>query len=430
MKVLLINYTDAGGGAAIAALRLVTALNEHGIYARLGVTDKRTCSPYSFVLPQKRHFVFYQFFAKTLRFLRRLSKLFFKCIPNPFKFRTSNKILHSTNFHSQTDINWINNSDFDIVNLHWIIGTICNIDIAKIKKPIVWTMHDSWPCCGAEHHPNLLENDTRWKEGYYRYNKPLTTKGSDLCRKVWNQKKKYLSKKEIVFTAPSNWECDILRSSALFGTRECTVIPNIVDHKIFCPKGKTSLREAFNLPNDKIILGFGAAYDIDDPKSMKGSYYLIEALNKLSNPENYFLVIFGPAGVAFTSNVSIPFFSSGFISNQNILACLYSICDCIINPSLIENLPNICLEALFCGVPAVAFDVGGTSDIIEHEKTGFLATPYKPEELAQGIEWCSEHNEELSQNCLEKAKIDFDESRIIHDYITAYSDALKKTTTN
>ena len=43
MKILLINFTDAGGGAAIAAVRLVTALNEQGIYARLGVSEKKIC---------------------------------------------------------------------------------------------------------------------------------------------------------------------------------------------------------------------------------------------------------------------------------------------------------------------------------------------------------------------------------------------------
>ena len=428
MKVLLINYTDAGGGAAIAALRLVTALNEHGIYARLGVKDKRTCSPYSFVLPQKHHCVFFNFFSKTLKYLRRLSKLFCKHIPNPFRFQTSNRILHSTNFNSDTDINWINNSEFDIVNLHWIIDTICNKDIAKITKPIVWTMHDSWACCGAEHHPNLIENDTRWKDGYFRYNKPKSTIGTDLCRKVWNQKKKYLSSKEIVFTAPSNWEHDILKSSALFGHCKCNVIPNIVDQTVFCPKDKTTLREAFNIPKNKTVLGFGAAYDIDDPKSMKGSYYLIEALKKLSNPEDYFLVIFGPAGVVFTNNISIPFFSSGYISNPNILACLYSVCDCIINPSLIENLPTTCLEALFCGVPSVAFNVGGTGDIVVHKETGWLATPYKEQELAAGIEWCSEHAEELSKNCLKKAKNDFDTDKIIEEYISVYSDVLSHKT--
>ena len=67
MKILLINYTDAGGGAAIASLRLVTALNEHGFYARLGVKEKKTSSPYVFELPKKKQSIF----------LRKASKTFF-----------------------------------------------------------------------------------------------------------------------------------------------------------------------------------------------------------------------------------------------------------------------------------------------------------------------------------------------------------------
>ena len=38
---------------------------------------------------------------------------------------TTNNILHSTNLKSKIDVNWINNSDFDIVHLHWINNEIC-----------------------------------------------------------------------------------------------------------------------------------------------------------------------------------------------------------------------------------------------------------------------------------------------------------------
>ena len=164
MKVLLINYTDAGGGAAIAALRLVNALNENGIYARLGVKIKKTSSHYVFELPRKQPGIFTKLKRKiTLRF----HNLF-------FRFETTNRLLHSTDFSSDTDIDWINQSEYDVLNLHWIIDTVSIRDIAQIKKPLVWTMHDSWPCCGAEHHPNLAETDTRYKDGYLRRNKPKT----------------------------------------------------------------------------------------------------------------------------------------------------------------------------------------------------------------------------------------------------------------
>ena len=423
MKILLINYTDAGGGAAIAALRLVSALNEHGINARLGVKEKRTSSPYVFELPKKKQNIFLRKASKAFFYF---SKIFAPCTKS-FKprFITSNRIIHYTNYKSKTDINCINDSDFDIINLHWIIDTISIKDISKIKKPIVWTMHDSWPCCGAEHHPNFFENDTRWKTGYYPNNKPKSTKGIDLCRKVWLQKKKYLIGKEIFFTTPSRWEADILSSSSLFSKCNCQIIPNLIPEKVFYPRNKKAAREMYNIPNDKIIIGFGAAYDIDDPKSMKGSFYLLETLKQLKNPEKFFLVVFGPAGDAFTSEISIPFFASGYISNFNILASLYSVCDIVVNPSLIENLPTICLEALFCGIPSVAFDVGGTSDIVKHKKTGFLATPFKPEELAQGIEWCTKNLTELSDNCLKKAKTDFCEENIIKEMLNCYKSCIE-----
>ena len=421
MKVLLINSSDAGGGAAIAAVRLLNALNENGVYARLGVLKKKSSSPYVFELPQKRKLIKNSKLEKILKILSdKIYNIILNCV-----FKTTNGIKHTTNFHSETDINWINGSDFDIVNLHWISGVVCNKDIAKIKKPIVWTMHDSWPCCGAEHHPNVAEDDKRWKEGYYRKNKPVTTKGIDLCRKVWNQKKRYLSNKNIVFITPSRWEREVLKTSALFGHCKCEVIPNIVEHNVFYPRNRKDARKLLGIPADKTVIGFGAAYDIDNPKSMKGSYYLIEALQKLQNTKKYYLVIFGPASDAFTSRVHIPLFASGYISHPAILATIYSVCDVFVNPSLIENLPTTCLESICCGVPVVAFNVGGTSDIVVHKETGWLATPYKSEELAEGVEWCEKNKRKLSKNCLEKSKICFDEVETIKKYITVFSDLLK-----
>lgn len=416
MKVLLINSSDAGGGAAAASVRLVNALNENGVYARLGVLNKKSSSPYVFKLPQKRKIIKNSKLEKILRILSdRIYNTILNCV-----FKTTNGIKHTTNFHSETDINWINNSDFDIVNLHWISGVVCNKDIAKIKKPIVWTMHDSWPCCGAEHHPNIIEGDTRWKEGYYRNNKPATTKGIDLCRKVWGQKKKYLSNKDIVFIAPSRWEREVLKTSALFGHCKCEVIPNIIDHNVFHPKDKRLARRLLGIPTDKTVIGFGAAYDIDNPKSMKGSYYLIEALQKLKNHGKYFLVIFGPASDSFTSRIQLPFFASGYISNPAILATIYSVCDVFVNPSLIENLPTTCLESISCGVPVVAFDVGGTSDVIVHKETGWLATPYKSEELAKGVGWCEKNRAMLSKKCIKRKILDFDEKFNVKKYIDIF----------
>lgn len=429
MKILLLNAFDTGGGAAQAAVRLVEALNQHNVNATLGVIDKKSLCPYVFEVPKKKQ-------NKALYYIRCFFNLVFQSLSIIFdspltflhlKFNTTNNILHSKNNSSIIDINWINKSDFDVVNLHWICGNMISIkDISRITKPIVWTLHDSWPCCGAEHHQNLLENDKRYQTGYFRNNKPKTTIGPDICRKVWNKKRKYLMNKNITFIAPSKWEQDTLKSSYLFKDKECFCIPNIIDHEIFYQKNSNQIRAMYNIPLNKKILGFGAACDINDPKAVKGSYYLFEMLKKLKNPELYYLVIFGPTNSVFAQNINIPFLSTGYIENTTILSTIYNACDIFICPSIVENLPYTCLESICCGVPVVAFDVGGNSDIIEHKVNGYLAKPYDTQELANGVNYCLDNRKELSENCLLKAKKDFDTEKTIDKYIQTYESVMRK----
>ena len=180
MKILLLNYTDAGGGAAIAAYRFAYALHSAGQEVTLGVADKRTASPLVKDLSFKR--TFFQKVQKKL--LSKIEEFLSK------HFETSNKIQHSLNIYSRINIDDINKSDYDIVHLHWVNNNMISVrDIARIKKPLVWTMHDSWPFCGAEHHPNILENDERFITGYTTHNKSDTTRGFDICKIIYNLKK-------------------------------------------------------------------------------------------------------------------------------------------------------------------------------------------------------------------------------------------------
>ncbi|MDD6488052.1 MAG: glycosyltransferase [Spirochaetales bacterium] len=418
MKILHLNYTDTGGGAAIAALNLVEEQNKNDIDAKLGVIEKQTASQFVISVAKKRNVL-----IKIIDTINFIFDYMRKCInPSPFLFfKTTNGILHSKNNKTLADIKWINNSDFDVVHLHWINSNMLTVkDIAKIKKPIVWTMHDSWPFCGAEHHPNVLENDNRYQSGYYRNNKPKSTHGIDLCRKVWNKKKKYLQNKEIVFISPSTWERDCLKQSKLFSNKQCFVIPNIIQKDIFRPLDKIAVRNFLQIPNDKKIIGFGAAYDVDNPRGIKGSYYLLQLLNKLPVSDDYFLVIFGSVSADFTSKINVPFFASGFVHNPLILAQLYNACDCFILPSLIESFGLTTCESICCGIPVVAFDVGGTNDIIKHKTNGYLARPYDVDDLLAGVEYCIENYGTLSINCLEKAKKDFDNDIIIKQHLEVY----------
>lgn len=59
--------------------------------------------------------------------------------------------------------------------------------------------------------------------------------------------------------------------------------------------------------------------------------------------------------------------------------------DLFVLPSATEGLSNALLEALSCGLPAVATDVGGASDVIIHGTNGWLIRPDQPCELEKAI---------------------------------------------
>ena len=425
MKVLFLNYSDNFGGASIAARRLFTQLYKYNIDITFGTIEKNINDSINLLsINKKWDNIFKRYFL--FRIIKKIYLYITTVKINIFK--TSNPVFHSENKNTLIDIDSINKSDYNIIHFHWINADMISIeDIAKIKKPVVWTMHDCWPFCGAEHYPNILENDNRFFEGYTKANKPYTTLGPDICRKTWERKKKSWKDFTFNFISPSNYEKKSFDNSALFKNNHstCRVIPNIVPCNIFKPIDKIFLKNIYQIPLEKIIIGFGAAYDITYEKSIKGGYLLIEALNKIKNKSNYHFVVFGNADIKFLEKIEIPIFFSGFITNPLILVGIYNLCDVIVCPSLQENLPNICLESLFCGIPVAAFNTGGIPDIVEHRKTGYLANCFDTEDLFNGIMYCIDNYYELSQNSITKAQTDFNNETVIKKHIELYESVLR-----
>lgn len=69
------------------------------------------------------------------------------------------------------------------------------------------------------------------------------------------------------------------------------------------------------------------------------------------------------------------------------LAKFYKISLITVIPSIWENFPNVCLEAMLFKSAVIASRVGGLTEIIEHKKTGILVTPGNAAELARWIVW-------------------------------------------
>jgi glycosyltransferase involved in cell wall biosynthesis len=416
MKITHISFSDIHGGAARAAYRLHQSLQQIDITSTMQVWSKGSGD--TTVLGNS---------SKTGRILTEVRSGLGMIANSTLK--VANPARHSIDLLPSGWVAALNSSDVDVVNLHWIgAETISIREIAQIRKPIVWTLHDMWAFCGAEHYTDD-GIDARWRHGYRANNRPRDESGFDL--NYWTAKRKQRHwRNPFNIVCPSNWLAGCVRDSALMKGWPISVIPNPLDLDRFYPIDKQLARQLLNLPQDKALVLFGAVGGGDDPR--KGSDLLIAALEQLKTKlsQELELVIFGQSRPASVAELGFPIRYTGHLHDEISLALLYSAVDVFVAPSRQDNLPNTVVEALACGTPTVAFKIGGMPDLIVHHRSGYLALPYDINDLAQGIQWVVER--QLQDNSLgvaarQSAELTFHPRIVAKQYEEVYQAAMAVT---
>ena len=413
IKVLHLSTSELTGGAAIAASRLNDAMNKSDIkiQSKLRVIYKQSDNP--------------NVIETTSNFAKFINKVKCKISLNIQKLqKTDNKVLHSISFFSSSILKEINNSEADIINLHWIQGEMLSVkDIGLISKPLVWTLHDSWAFSGSEHYPaNLL--DRRYIEGYLKQNRNTKSNGIDIDRIIWLWKKNYWKNKFSII-CPSEWLTDCAKDSFLFRDRKVIKIPNLAPMNTFKPLSKDLSREFFGLSKKSKLILFGALGGTQDFR--KGWDLLEIALKKISNEmKNIEIVIFGQEKPNKLPEINCPLIYLGRIKNNNILAHLYSSADVMVVPSRIESFCQVASEAQSCGLPVVSFNTTGLKDVVSHKKTGYLCEAFNPNSLVDGVYWVLQNKEikNIRKQARKRAKSLWDEEKVVTQYFNFYKKSL------
>lgn len=413
MKILLLNTYDISGGAAIAAYRLLKGLQQNGVQAQMLVQSKKS-DDYSVTGPQIK---WKKAFGKLRPIIDSVPVRFYK---QRKKIIFSSAILPDNIFKKMQDINP------DIVHLHWIAGGFVKIEtLAKINKPIVWTLHDSWAFTGGCHIPFDCKKYIKSCGCCPTLN---SNKKNDLSSKIWRRKEKSWKNLDLTIVTPSSWLGECAKKSSLFSQTRVEVIPNGIVLNRFKPIDKNIARDILCLPKDKRLILFGAMSAIDDQN--KGFYLLKEAFNKISSKENkdIELVIFGSSKPKNEEDLGFKTHYLGHLNDEISLALVYSAADVMIVPSIQEAFGQTASESLACGTPVVAFGNTGLSDIVEHQKNGYLAKSFDTGDLAYGIKWVLEDDKrwkKLSENAREKVVNEFDIINVAKRYVDLYKDILK-----
>lgn len=415
MKVLSVNTNDAHGGAARAAMRIMQGVQQHGVEKQMLVKEKHTQDtavvPLQQFLPKNRLYRLADWVAQKVKnkYHHMLWRPYSKTKENVFMSDSRGTRLCGA----------LQRLDYDVLHLHWINQRFIKLQDLPKNKPIVWTLHDSWPFCGVCHY--FLDCE-RYQTHCGDCPMLHSGKEKDLAYRIFEEKLRAYQDLNLHIVTPSNWLGECAKQSALFGRFPVTVIPNCLDTEVYRPLSEQEIDERLSLTIQrnpalyaveravgekaiKPLLLYGAVAAATD--KIKGFKYLLSAL-KLLDQQGFEanLVVFGASESDLPmqfEHINVHFV--GYISDTDILVTLYNLADVMVVPSLTENLSCAIMESLSCATPVCCFAIGGNGDMVEHQVNGYLARKNDAEDLAQGIRWCLENNKDGSLSAAAEKKV-------------------------
>ena len=164
------------------------------------------------------------------------------------------------------------------------------------------------------------------------------------------------------------------------------IVPNGIVLDDYLPRGvRDEIRARFGLlPRDLLIAVIGRL------SAEKGCFDMIEAFVEVAChlPYAHLVVIGeGPLEAKIRGRVDDANLQhrTHFPGHQTDVRPFYEAADMVVSPSHTEGVSNVILEAMAFGKPVVATRVGGTPEIVEHERSGLLVEAQNPSELAAAI---------------------------------------------
>jgi glycosyltransferase involved in cell wall biosynthesis len=206
------------------------------------------------------------------------------------------------------------------------------------------------------------------------------------------------------------------------------VITNPLDTElVWRPIPKIAARRLLGLEGQKIYVLAGSAGGM---AKIKGEDLLPKLMAKIESiaPNAVELVVFGQAQPVVSSQWPCRVHWMGSVTDDSVMATIYSAVDVMIVPSRQDNLPNTAVEAQACGTPVAAFELGGLPDIGAHMKTGWLAPAFDLDHLASGILWMVQDHDRrssLSDNSRASALGRYSPAIVAKQYCDAYDEAIR-----
>ncbi len=280
---------------------------------------------------------------------------------------------------------WSKDKNFDVIYVCVpILGLALSIFSNKIKKRLIYSSH-------------ILRRD-----------KPRYTLIDRIALFIENQTVK---RAQLTIIA-NEFVAGKLVKQAKLDTNRVKVVTIGIDTAQYNPNNDIgNIKEKYKLVNDNIILFVGRVC------ADKGVEYLVKAADIVVNrcgKENVRFLIVGPSEQFETHNTKTGSYTEkvnqlvdDFGLREKVIFTgivpidekikLYTACDMVVIPSVVDLDPQVQIEAMASGKPVIGTNVGTMPRRIEDGKSGFIIDPADEKQLADKIIYLLDNPEERKQ---------------------------------
>ncbi len=370
MKIVHLCTSDDKGGAAISAHRLHRNLLQKNVESRFYVRNK-------FSKDDKTQAI--AIASQGLMF--KLKRWIFANKGQYFRKLDSPHIAFATNFTSVDSKAISNIESGDILHINWINNYLSFSDLNQLAdryKALVWRPSDMNPMTGG----CMLSNGCERFQNSCGHCPAIKSEGAydqswiEMKRKKWELRR--MKKRKLIMVAQSEWMKNNIERSALFASTPVVKINNGIDEKHFSLGDRMDARKVLGIGADELVI-IAVAQSLKN--KLKGFDLLHRIIDQLKDRIKCSVISIGSGELKIPGVKEYHF---DYIEQKH-MPDYYRASNVFVTTSRMENFPNNVLEASACGIPSVGFDVGGVSEIIDNQKTGYTIQPYEVHEFTQRL---------------------------------------------